>query len=73
MNKEIFKLLLKISCNFFEISYYRTICWFTGGHQWSDDENKCELWRRNSGWESIGGFPECEARKCIKCGKYEER
>jgi hypothetical protein len=42
-------------------------------HIWSNDMSKPEIWRMNSGWLSLGGFPECEYRKCIKCDKYEER
>lgn len=42
-------------------------------HVWSDDMNTPYVWRKYSGWYEIGGFPERQARKCIKCEKYEER
>jgi hypothetical protein len=73
MNKEILKLLLIVTWGFIVNAYFRTICWFTGGHLWSADMNKTKFYRLHSGWYSIGGFPECEARDCIKCGKHEER
>jgi len=43
------------------------------GHTWSDDMDKPEIWRKKSGWYTIGGFPEQEERKCIVCGKTEQR
>jgi len=43
------------------------------GHVWSNDMDRPEIWRKNSGWYSIGGFPEIEERKCIVCGKTEQR
>ncbi len=43
------------------------------GHIWSDDVSKPEIWRKKSGWSSIGGFPETEERKCVVCGKIETR
>lgn len=42
-------------------------------HIWSNDINRPEIWRMKSGWLSLGGFPEQEYRKCVKCDKYEER
>ena len=43
------------------------------GHIWSDDETRPHIWRKTSGWYSIGGFPEEEERKCVVCGKTEQR
>ncbi len=50
----------------------RTKC-LVNGHLWSDDKDRPEIWRRKSGWRSIGGFPEQEERVCIVCGKKEQR
>jgi len=43
------------------------------GHTWSDDMDRPEIWRKKSGWRSIGGFPESEERTCVVCGKTEQR
>ncbi len=42
-------------------------------HLWSNDMSRPKIWREQSGWQSMGGFPEREDRKCIRCGKCEIR
>ena len=53
---------------FIELSKSPSLC----DHKWTNDPNPKTLYAK-AGWYSIGGYPECEERKCVKCGKTQER